>query len=76
MDTSCLNHITLFKAAVDIRPQPNHPGGDPSPSSEDRRLTERSVESGKRLGIPVRDHVIVGDGTNKHYSFADAGGFG
>ncbi|MFC1610522.1 RadC family protein [Myxococcota bacterium] len=38
----------------------NHPSGDPTPSSEDLLLTERLVEAGVLLGIPVLDHIIVG----------------
>lgn len=37
----------------------NHPSGDPSPSPEDRMLTERLVAVGKLVGIPVIDHVVV-----------------
>lgn len=37
----------------------NHPSGDPTPSPEDQRLTERLVEAGNILGIKVLDHVIV-----------------
>jgi DNA repair protein RadC len=40
----------------------NHPSGDPSPSEEDRRLTERLVEAGRILGIKVLDHVVVARG--------------
>jgi DNA repair protein RadC len=40
----------------------NHPSGDPEPSPEDVRVTCQLVESGRLLGIPVRDHVILGDG--------------
>jgi DNA repair protein RadC len=38
----------------------NHPSGDPNPSKEDLELTERLVEAGAMLGIPVLDHIIVG----------------
>ena len=38
----------------------NHPSGDPTPSEEDIRLTERMVEAGRLLGIKVLDHVILG----------------
>ena len=38
----------------------NHPSGDLSPSEEDRALTNRLVEAGKLLGIPVLDHIIIG----------------
>lgn len=37
----------------------NHPSGDPTPSLEDRRLTERLLDAGLLLGIPMVDHVVV-----------------
>jgi DNA repair protein RadC len=39
----------------------NHPSGDTVPSQEDIKLTKRLAEAGKMMGIPVLDHVIVGD---------------
>jgi len=47
----------------------NHPSGDPSPSREDREITERIRSAGEILGIPVLDHVIIGDCT--FYSFRE-----
>jgi DNA repair protein RadC len=41
----------------------NHPSGDPSPSREDRLVTEQMVSAGQAVGIPVLDHVIVGEET-------------
>ena len=41
----------------------NHPSGDPFPSEADIETTKRLVEAGTLLGIPVLDHVIIGDGT-------------
>ena len=38
----------------------NHPSGDPTPSSQDIRLTRNLVEAGKHMKIAVHDHVIVG----------------
>jgi DNA repair protein RadC len=49
----------------------NHPSGDPTPSLEDRQLTDRLAAAGKLLGISVLDHVIIGDG--RYVSFADEG---
>jgi DNA repair protein RadC len=37
----------------------NHPSGNPEPSQEDIAITKQLVESGKVLGIPVHDHIIV-----------------
>lgn len=40
----------------------NHPSGDPTPSAEDTALTRRLREAGKLIGIPILDHVVMGDG--------------
>lgn len=37
----------------------NHPGGDPSPSAEDVRLTKGLVIAAGAFDIQVHDHVIV-----------------
>ncbi len=49
----------------------NHPSGVPSPSADDRSITQMLIESGRLLDIPVYDHVIIGD--EKYFSFAEAG---
>jgi DNA repair protein RadC len=41
----------------------NHPSGDPEPSREDLAVTERLRAAGEVLGIPVQDHVILGERT-------------
>jgi DNA repair protein RadC len=38
----------------------NHPSGDPTPSSQDIRLTRDLVEAGRHMKVSVHDHVIVG----------------
>ena len=38
----------------------NHPSGDPTPSPEDIEVTEKLVEVGKMMDIPVLDHIIIG----------------
>lgn len=40
----------------------NHPSGDPSPSEEDLELTDRLVEVGQLIGIPLVDHLVMGWG--------------
>ena len=47
----------------------NHPSGDPDPSAEDRTLTIALSKAGEFLGIPLMDHVIIGDG--RYYSFKE-----
>lgn len=49
----------------------NHPSGNLKPSHADRKLTQKMVESGKLLEIPVLDHLIFTD--ESYYSFADEG---
>lgn len=47
----------------------NHPSGDPSPSREDREVTQRLRSAGRIVGIPVLDHVIIG--SCSFYSFRE-----
>ena len=49
----------------------NHPSGDPQPSEEDVKLTERLVAAGVLMGIHVIDHVILAD--VRYYSFSEKG---
>lgn len=49
----------------------NHPSGNVNPSREDIRLTNSLVELGQVNGIPIIDHVIIGD--NDYYSFYEDG---
>lgn len=49
----------------------NHPSGDPTPSADDRAVTDQLVSAGRLLDIPVHDHVIIGRG--RYVSFAEAG---
>ncbi len=44
----------------------NHPSGHINPSLADINLTKRLVDSGKLLGIPLVDHLIIGE--NDYYS--------
>lgn len=38
----------------------NHPSGDPAPSRADIDITRKVAEAGKRLGIALHDHIIIG----------------
>ena len=40
----------------------NHPSGDPSPSEDDYKVTQRISEAGELIGIKLVDHVVVGVG--------------
>ena len=77
--SSSLGHPReVFKAAIlqnaaAIILAHNHPSGDPTPSSEDRALTERIKQASELLGIRLLDHIVVGDGTERFFSFLDEG---
>ena len=51
----------------------NHPSGDPTPSAEDRLLTKRLKAAGESLGVPLADHLILGEG--RYHSFRAAEGW-
>jgi DNA repair protein RadC len=51
----------IRKSAAAVILVHNHPSGDPSPSRQDLDLTRRLVEAGEIIGIPVLDHIIIGD---------------
>ena len=50
----------------------NHPSGNVSPSREDRYMTRRLEMCGEILGIPLKDHIILGAG-GRFYSFQEQG---
>ncbi len=49
----------------------NHPSGDPEPSEDDLKITQKLVDSGKILGMEVIDHIIIGK--NNFCSFKERG---
>lgn len=77
LNSSMCHPREIFKVAVlsnanSIIISHNHPSGDTSPSNEDIRITERLVEVGKMMGIPIIDHIIMGEG-RRYYSFKEEG---
>ncbi|HEY9092890.1 RadC family protein [Parasphingorhabdus sp.] len=49
----------------------NHPSGDCTPSRQDINITKDICDAGKKLGIAVHDHIIIGK--NGHTSFRSQG---
>jgi DNA repair protein RadC len=39
----------------------NHPSGDPTPSSEDIKITRQLIAAGEIMGIKVLDHIVIGN---------------
>jgi DNA repair protein RadC len=76
LNASLVHPREVFKTAIDhlaasVIVVHNHPSGNPEPSREDIEITRQLMESGKTLGIPLHDHIIIaGDG---YTSFAERG---
>ena len=74
LDTVVVDPRAVFKAALltncaALIVAHNHPSGDPTPSPNDVDLTRRLVATGTLLGIPVLDHIVIGDG--RYFSFKE-----
>jgi DNA repair protein RadC len=76
LNSSLVHPREVFREAIAERAAAiilihNHPSGDPTPSADDRNVTDQLVAAGRLLDIPVHDHVIIGRG--RYTSFAEAG---
>ena len=76
LQKSLVHPREVFASAIEHRAAAlicvhNHPSGDPEPSQEDFQITERLVEVGNLVGMPVLDNVIVGG--DNYNSFAVKG---
>ncbi len=66
LDTSIVHPREVFKEAISASAASvifvhNHPSGDPEPSEDDIKLTERLAQAGEIVGIDVLDHIIICD---------------
>ncbi len=64
LDTSIVHPREVFKEAISASAASvifvhNHPSGDPTPSEDDIKLTERLTRAGEVIGIDVLDHIII-----------------
>ncbi len=76
LDASVVHPREVFRVAIAENAAAvvlvhNHPSGDPSPSPEDRAVTRQLAEAGRLIGIPVVDHIVIGDAS--YVSFSEAG---
>lgn len=65
IDQAAVHVREVIRRAIDLNSSAlilvhNHPSGDPSPSSADIDVTRNIAEAGRRLGITVHDHLIIG----------------
>ena len=65
LDASLVHPREVFRPAIrdsaaSVLLVHNHPSGDPTPSAEDRAVTDRLKRAGEIIGIKVLDHIVVG----------------
>lgn len=77
INSSLAHPREIFKMAIKTNANSiiiahNHPSGNPEPSKEDLSITKRLREAGKLLGIPLIDHIVVGE-EGKYVSFKERG---
>lgn len=81
LSASLVHPREVFRAAILLNGAAivvahNHPSGDPAPSPEDREATRRLQRAGEILGIPVADHIVLGEGVGdsvRFFSFRESG---
>lgn len=76
IDRAIIYPRTVIKRALAMNAQSlvlahNHPSGDPTPSSQDKAITQLLFQIAKGIDIEILDHLIIG--SNKYYSFYDSG---
>ncbi len=76
LDTSIVHPREVFRPAIAESAAAvilvhNHPSGDPTPSPEDKEVTRQLVAAGQLIGIPILDHIVIGDA--RYVSFVESG---
>ncbi len=66
LDMSPVHSREVFKDAIRwgahaVIVAHNHPSGDPTPSREDVIVTKRLLEASLVVGIPLLDHIVIGN---------------
>jgi DNA repair protein RadC len=63
--------VPLQKRSVQLIIVHNHPSGELRPSVDDKEITDRLIQVGKIINVPVLDHLIISE--KSYYSFKDSG---
>lgn len=80
LDAAQAHPREMFKEAVKLSAASviivhNHPSGKPEPSRADIKVNERMIQAGEVLGIPLLDHVIIGNNGGGYVSLREEGEF-
>ena len=62
--------------AVSVIVAHNHPSGDATPSDEDIVETKHLIEAGRMMGIPLDDHVVIGEKNGDRPKYVSIRGLG
>ena len=62
IDANLIARIAVMAGAVGVVVSHNHPSGDPTPSKQDYKATDRIYDAAQIMGIQLLDHVVIGDG--------------
>ena len=65
--------MAIYKLAVQVIMVHSHPGGNVTPSEEDKDLTDHFIQAGKFLKVEVIEHLIISE--EAYHSFVDSGIF-
>ena len=76
LNESVIHPREIFKIALEENAASlilihNHPSGNPKPSDQDIEITKELIRAGEILGIPVLDHIIIGN--DKYVSLREKG---
>lgn len=71
VDTRIILKKALEKTAVNLVLFHNHPSGNPNPSEQDKKITDKLRQAAKIMEMNVIDHIIVSE--SGYLSFADQG---
>lgn len=72
VDSSIVSPASIFQRALLTNARSilichNHPSGDITPSPEDIKVTQMVADAGRMIGIPLIDHIIIGE-EGKYFS--------
>lgn len=76
LNTNLVHPREVFQPAIEFSAAAvivahNHPTGESSVSANDKKATQKLKQAGQILGIPLIDHVIIGN--NSYLSFREKG---
>ena len=74
--SSTMSVSNVFKSAIlanasSVLVMHNHPSGVVYPSIQDDLATKRMIAAGALMEIPVMDHIIVGNESEKYFSYRE-----